>query len=221
VAYLPAPLSFRVYLPPCYYDQPAHRYPVLYLLHGQSNTDDQWIRLGVPGASDALIANQDLSPFLVVMPRDRVWTQPSEDKFGEALVKDLIPWIDAHYHTRSDRESRAIGGLSRGAGWAVHLGLSHWELFGAIGAHSLPIFWEDVAEITQWIDEIPLESFPRMYLDIGDHDQPEMLESNYWFEQLLTEKGIPHEWHLFSGQHMETYWQSHIEQYLRWYASEW
>ncbi len=220
-SYLEYPLSFRVYLPPCYDDQPDRRYPVLYMLHGQTNTDDQWVRLGIAETSNALITSGEVPPYLVVMPRDRVWKQPSEDKFGEALVNDLIPWIDAHYRTLPDRTHRAIGGLSRGAGWAVHLGLSEWEMFGAIGAHSLPIFWEDVSMLKQWIEEIPLESFPRLYLDIGDRDQPEMLKSDNWFEELLTEEGIPHEWHLFSGQHMEAYWQSHVDQYLRWYTAGW
>jgi enterochelin esterase-like enzyme len=219
--YSPRWLLFRIYLPPCYDEQPERRYPVLYLIHGQSYTDDQWDRLGAPKAADGLITSGEIPPFLIVMPRDRVWTQPSEDKFGQALLEEFLPWVDAHYRTQPDREHRAIGGLSRGAAWAVHLGFSQWELFGTIGAHSLPVFWEDVSDINRWIDQIPIESFPRIYLDIGDRDRPEVLESAIWFEELLTEKGIPHEWHLYSGEHDEVYWQSHVEQYLRWYAADW
>jgi enterochelin esterase-like enzyme len=136
-------------------------------------------------------------------------------------LEEVIPWIDAHYRTVPDRRHRAIGGLSRGAAWAVHLGLSQWGLFGSIGAHSLPVFWEDVPEIQRWIDQIPIEVFPRIYLDIGNQDRPEVMKSALWFEELLTEDGIPHEWHLFSGEHNEVYWKSHVEQYLLWYASGW
>jgi enterochelin esterase-like enzyme len=221
VEYLPSSLNFNIYLPPCYDEQPDRRYPVLYLIHGQGYTDNQWIRLGVPEICDSLIASGELPPFLVVMPGDRVWKQPSEDKFGQALLEELVPWVESHYRTLPGREHRAIGGLSRGAAWAVHLGLSQWESFGAIGAHSLPVFLEDVSDIDRWIDQIPIESFPRLYLDIGDQDRPEVLESAIWFEELLTKKDIPHEWHLFSGEHDETYWHSHVEQYLRWYAAEW
>ena len=221
VEYLPSSLDFHIYLPPCYDEQPDRRYPVLYLIHGQGYTDNQWVRLGVPEICDALITSGELPAFLVVMPRDRVWKQPSEDMFGKALLEELFPWVETHYRTLPGREHRAIGGLSRGAAWAVHLGLSQWESFGAIGAHSLPIFLEDVSSIDHWINQIPIESFPRLYLDIGDHDRPEVFESAIWFEELLTEKDIPHEWHLFSGEHDETYWHSHVEQYLRWYAAEW
>ncbi len=68
------------------------------------------------------------------MPRDRRWSQPDEDKFGQAVAEVLIPWIDAHYRTIPDRAFRAIGGrIPGGAGWAVHLALSRWELFGGVG----------------------------------------------------------------------------------------
>jgi enterochelin esterase-like enzyme len=160
-------------------------------------------------------------PFIIVMPRDRSWSQPTEDPFGQAIVEVLLPWIDENYRTRPERAGRAIGGLSRGAGWAVHLGLSHWESFGAIGAHSLPVFWTDLPHIKAWLDSIPPEALPRIYLDLGDKDRPQISKSAMWFEQLLTDKDIPHEWHLYSGYHEEAYWQAHVEEYLRWYAAGW
>jgi len=215
------PLEFIVYLPPCYDQETDSRYPVLYLIHGQNYNNDQWDRLGADEAADALIASGDVPPFIIVMPRDRSWAQPTEDHFGEVLVDQLVPYIDAHYRTRAERAYRAIGGLSRGAGWAVHLGLSRWELFGAIGAHSLPVFWSDTAHIRQWLKAIPADALPRIYLDIGEKDRPSILESATWFESLLTEQGIPHEWHLFPGYHEEAYWQAHVEAYLRWYAAGW
>lgn len=219
--YLQYQLSIRIYLPPCYDDLPEKRYPVLFLIHGQGYNDDQWERLGITKTADELIASGDVPPFLIVMPRDREWTRPSKDKFGQAIVEDLLPWIDAHYRTLPEHKSRAIGGLSRGAAWAVHLGLSRWDLFSAIGAHSLAVFLEDESEIEGWINQIPSEYIPRIYLDIGDRDRIDIMESAVWFETLLTDIGIPHEWHLFPGEHIEVYWQSHVEQYLRWYAAEW
>lgn len=215
------PLEYSIYLPPCYDQQPHRRYPTLYLIHGQSFTDDQWIRLGAGDTADKLIQRGAIPPLIIVMPRDRTWEQPTQDKFGEAVVDQLIPFIDHSYRTYSGRQSRAIGGLSRGAGWAVHLGLSHWELFGAIGAHSLPVFWTDTPHIAAWLDSIPPESLPRIYLDIGDKDRPAIMNSAIWFEQLLTRMKIPHEWYLFSGYHEEAYWRAHIEQYLRWYTHAW
>ncbi len=215
------PLEYSVYLPPCYDQQADSRYPVLYLIHGQNYNNDQWDRLGADEAADTLIASGDVSPFIIVLPRDRSWAQPSEDNFGQVLTDQLVPYIDAHYRTRAERAYRAVGGLSRGAGWAVHLGLSRWELFGAIGAHSLPVFWSDTSHIRQWLKAIPIDEMPRIYLDIGEKDRPSILASAVWFENLLTEQSIPHEWHLFPGYHEEAYWQAHVEAYLRWYAAGW
>ena len=218
---LKLPMEVRIFLPPCYTEQPERRYPVLYLIHGQNYNDDQWDRLGVDETAAALMASGEMPPFIIVLPRDRSWDQPSVDPFGRVLVEQLLPWMDATYRTLPERAYRAVGGLSRGAGWALHLGLSRWELFGAIGGHSLPVFWEDTAHIRTWLDAIPSELLPRIYLDIGEKDRPQIMESAVWFENLLSDKGIPHEWYLFPGYHEEAYWQSHVQAYLRWYAALW
>ena len=218
---LPLPMEYRVYLPPCYDQQADRRYPVLYLIHGQNYNQDQWDRLGVDETADRLIAADEIPPLLIVLPRDRSWAMPTEDRFGQVLVEELVPTIDSTYRTLPERTYRAVGGLSRGAGWAINLGLSQWQLFAAIGGHSLPVFWTDTTRIRQWLKDIPPDELPRIYLDIGENDRPQILNSASWFENLLTEERIPHEWHLFSGYHDEAYWQSHLEQYLRWYTQDW
>ncbi|HLF89820.1 MAG TPA: alpha/beta hydrolase-fold protein [Anaerolineales bacterium] len=216
----PQPWEFRVYTPPCYEQQTDQRYPLLILIHGTAFTDDQWDRLGADETADALIGAGEIPPFLILMPRDWYWTyEPFYDPFGEALVEYLLPWMDENYRTLPGREHRAIGGLSRGASWAVHLGILHWELFSAVGGHSLPVFPSDPTWMQQWIDEIPRESVPRFFLDIGENDN--LLEKALWFENLLNENNISHEWYLNLGNHDEAYWKTHLEQYLRWYAEQW
>jgi enterochelin esterase-like enzyme len=215
------PLELRVYTPPCYAELTDRRYPVIYLIHGQSYNDDQWDRLGIDETADRLIASGAISPVIIVMPRDRVWTQPTEDAFGQAVAEALLPWIDEAYRTIPEREFRAVGGLSRGAGWALHLGFSRWESFGVIGMHSLPVFWTDLPHIRTWLNAIPAEQLPRIYIDAPDKDRPQIAKSAAWFEGLLTELSVPHEWHLFTGYHDEAYWGSHVEDYLRWYTQNW
>ena len=216
---LAAPLQFRVYLPPCYRQQADTRYPVLYLIHGQGFNEDQWERLGAGETADRLINAEVAPPFLIVMPYDPDYRQPDEYPFGDAFVSGLVPWVDTHYRTRPERAFRAIGGLSRGAAWALHLGLNHWELFGAVGGHSLPVFWADGPHLNAWLDAIPPEAMPRFYLDIGSGDGLRPYAAD--FENRLNRRGIPHEWHLFTGPHAESYWSAHVEQYLRWYAAGW
>jgi enterochelin esterase-like enzyme len=219
--YLDAGLRFRVYTPPCYQENMMRLYPVLYLVHGQTFNDDQWDRLGVDEAADQLISGGEIAPFIIVMPYDISSNQPSRDHFGDAVVEELLTWIEANYRSLDDREHRAIGGLSRGASWAIHLGLTHPELFGAMGAHSPPVFVEDASKVRGWLDNIPAELMPRIWLDIGARDQRAILDSAKWFEGLLDERDIPHDWSLFSGDHSEAYWSAHVDLYLRWYAAEW
>lgn len=212
-------MHYRVYLPPCFQDLTGQRYPVLYMLHGLNAGDDQWERMGIGVTADALIAAGQIEPLIIVMPEDNDSLQPTQSHFGQALVEELVPWIDSHYPTRTDRLGRAIGGLSRGAAWAIHIGLTDWRLFGAIGAHSLALFWTDGEEINQLLGSIPWDGLPKIYMDIGTKDLD--LESTTSFEERLMALHIPHEWHLFPGFHDEDYWKSHLEDYLRWYSAQW
>jgi len=219
---LPRPMPFRVYLPPCYDTDLDRSYGVIYLIHGQSYNDDQWDRLGIDEAADRLIGNGTIPETIIVMPRDReLSTQPDTNHFADSVAQELVPWIDERFRTIPQREYRAVGGLSRGGGWALHIALSEWELFGALGTHSLAIFWIDTYSIKSWLSEIPAGETLRIYMDIGHRDRPELMESNVWFEKLLTERGIPHEWHLFTGYHQESYWEEHLEDYLKWYTEAW
>ena len=169
------PLYFRVYLPPCYDSETDTHYPVLYLLHGQSFKDDQWDRLGADEALDELIADGEVRPFIIVMPREsnymiNQWTS----KYGPALAEELVPWIDAHYRTQAERGKRAIGGLSRGAAWAMRTGLIYWDVFGAIGGHSLAPFRGDFNEAPFWFKKIPADQLPRIWIDVGTRDSSPM-----------------------------------------------
>jgi enterochelin esterase-like enzyme len=215
------PLEFRVYTPPCYDRDEGQRYPVLYLFHGQSSTDDQWDRMGIDETADRLIAAGEIPPLILVMPYDRYGGQPTETEFSQAISEVLVPHIDQAYRTISDREHRAVGGLSRGAGWAIHFGISKWELFGALGAHSAAVFHTDAQRMRTWLSQLSSDEVPRIYMDIGDKDRPEIMRSALWFEELLNAYDIAHEWRLFSGYHAEEYWEAHLEQYLRWYTQGW
>jgi enterochelin esterase-like enzyme len=211
--------KFRVYLPPCYDEKPDERYPVLYLLHGQTYTDEQWPRLGAAQAADELIQSGEARPFIMVFPDDRYWNLAAGPGFGERLVEDVIPYIDATYRTIPSRNYRAIGGLSRGAGWSLRLGLTEWQLFGTIGLHSLAVLQKDGSRIDAWMAGIPSTQRPRIYMDIGDHD-PELAMAQR-IEAQLNADGLQHEWHLYSGDHTEDYWSAHVEEYIRWYAEAW
>ena len=213
------PQKFRIYLPPCYDEKTEQSYPVLYLLHGQTYTDDQWIRLGAVAVADELILSGESVPFIIVFPDDRYWNLPPGPGFGQRLEEALIPYIDSTYRTLADRDHRAIGGMSRGAGWALRLGLTRWDLFGTIGLHSLAVLQKDASRIRDWLRDIPPSSRPRVFMDIGDNDQE--LEMAQQVEAQFNDYRLTHEWHLYSGAHTEEYWSAHVAEYIRWYTEGW
>lgn len=211
-------ISGRIYIPPCY-GTGEKEYPVLYLLHGLEASDEQWDRIGLDEAMDALLGEGGRPPFLVVMPRETSRGLPPENKYGEAIVKDLVPWVDEGYATEAKRGARAIGGLSRGGNWALRLGLTYWQTFAAVGAHSPPLFYGDLWKIPEWLDEIPEPHRPRLFLDMGEDDP--YGEYTRRLVKTLTKGGIPHEWRLYPGGHGEAYWKDHLPEYLDWYSRTW
>jgi len=221
VSLLPTPLIYRVYLPPCYDSNLDQRYPVIYLIHGYGYNDDQWERLGVGEISDRLINGGEMPPLLIVMPHDSDHNvQPPTNQFGNSVIFELVEEIDTSFRTLPTRQFRAVGGLSRGGNWALHIGLTNWDYFSAIGAHSSPLFvTEGPPAVRAWLKEIPSKAYPRIFIDVGNHDK--WLDNIIRFEEILDEFNVPHELYIFPGGHTEDYWGSHTEQYLRWYTKDW
>ena len=214
-------LPGRVYLPPCYDQNPTRRYPLLLLLHGQGYTDSQWDYLGLDETADRLIPSRRLPPFVAFMPRETTWDLPPQANFDRILVQEALPWLENRYRLRARPRYRAVGGISRGGAWALRLGLMHWQIFGAVGGHSAPLFAGDGIRVHRWLDAIPQGRWPRIYLDIGDADQASILKSIQDLERLLAQRGIPHVWRFNVGRHDDVYWQRHLPEYLRWYTCSW
>ena len=212
-------LRYLLYLPPCYHENLTEGYPVTYLLHGLSYAQDQWVRLGVAEQMDALISEGRIAPFIIVMPTEARFQPPLNSAFADALVQELIPFVDQQYRTLPERAYRAIGGLSRGAAWAVHLGFEHPHLFSRVGAHSLPLFEVDGGRLDGWLAATPDTGLPDFFIDIGRSDPERWSAQN--FADRLNAHHIPHTWYLFNGGHTEAYWSTHLELYLHWYAQDW
>jgi enterochelin esterase-like enzyme len=215
--HLTHPLQFRVYLPACYGMEKNRLYPVLYILHGQSFNDDQWDRLGLDEALDSMIASGEVQPMIIVMPKESNFMNNQWDsKYGPALAEELVPWVDSHYQTCADRACRAIGGLSRGAGWAMRTGLIYWQTYGAIGAHSFAPFRGDFNSVPFWIKAISPGMLPHIWIDVGDSDF--IADAARVWKDRLDDYNVPNEWHVLDGYHNEKYWSRNVDVYLKWYA---
>ncbi len=129
----------NVYLPPRY--RRGGAYPVLYLQHGFTENENEWVNMGkLPYLLDNLIASGQCVPFLTVMC-DGMERLPGEDawdftSFSAMLREDVIPFIEENYRVIADKAHRAMAGLSMGSEQTSVIGLSHPDLFGALGLFS-------------------------------------------------------------------------------------
>ena len=211
---LPRSIPYRIYLPPCFRESPAPPYPVLLMLHGLLSTDQQWQDIGIGGAADRLISQGDAPPFLIILPWERKGLE-----FESALTEHLLPYVQETYSGAKARNRLAVGGLSRGAGWALRLGLKHPDLFGAIGLHSPAVLTPDLYFLPEWVKAIPEADRPRVWIDVGDHDS--LRSSVFELTAALDELGFPYTWTFDPGDHTPEYWSAHLETYLRWYIESW
>ena len=214
-------LDFKVYLPPCYGFDKGLRYSVLYMLHGQTSSFDQWVNLGLLSAMDDLLKHGLIDPFILVLPNEtRSNVDGNNSKYGQSLAEELVPFIDENYRTCSERQCRAIGGLSRGGNWAVHLGFERPDLFTAVGAHSAPLFYGEITTVRYAAsDKETASALPVFYIDVGNKDE-DLADVQKFVQTLQEFHSVAYEFNSYLGYHNEAYWSAHVSDYLLWYANQ-
>jgi enterochelin esterase family protein len=145
-----------VYTPPGY-EKGDKKYPVFYLLHGAGGDEDAWTTLGrTPYILDNLIAQGKALPMIVVMTNGnaRSAAAPGEEPSGlitspadpglanqggfeKSLINDVIPFIEQNYRTLTDKDHRAIAGLSMGGMHTQSITNANPDKFGYIGVMSM------------------------------------------------------------------------------------
>jgi S-formylglutathione hydrolase len=133
-----------VYLPPSYKSHPHDRYPVVYLLHGYTDNDDNWfgakhLFVDAPAAFDKVISAGAAREMIVVMPNaytaymGSMYSNSVTTGDWEAfLARDLVSYVDAHYRTIPNRMSRGLAGHSMGGYGTIRLGMKFPDVFSSI-----------------------------------------------------------------------------------------
>jgi enterochelin esterase-like enzyme len=137
---------YTVYLPPGY-ETDQRKYPVLYLLHGYTGNETDWIQFGNANyIADHAIAAGEITPMIIVTPDGRNdWYVNSSDGtvlYEDMFVKEFIPFIEKTYAVRGTKEFRVISGLSMGGHGSLILALRHPELFAVSAPLSAAIYTE-------------------------------------------------------------------------------
>lgn len=139
--------SVSVYLPPSYDTAPNKRYPVVYLLHGITDTDETWIMPGkkndpwqtLQGVMNRGIAEKRFGEMIIVMPDELTkWggsfytNSTVTGNWEDFTVKDLVTYIDGKYRTLAQPSSRGIAGHSMGGYGAIKLGMKHPDVYSVV-----------------------------------------------------------------------------------------
>jgi enterochelin esterase-like enzyme len=202
---LPGKRRLLVYLPPGY--SAENRYPVLYLLPGAGDDETAWRKNGhVDDILDDLLSREEAVPLIVVMPD----TSGRGRAFEDDLFQDVIPFVESHYAVRAERESRAIAGLSMGGGQALRIGLGHPDKFAWIGGFAASLSGQEPTDLLG--DSAALKRMLKLlWLSCGDEDH--LLEFNRSIHALLDQQGIPHMWHIGSGEHEWKVWRDDLRRF--------
>jgi enterochelin esterase-like enzyme len=238
----------RVYTPPGY--STAHKYPVLYLLHGIGGTDAEWTRSCHANVIiDNLLVEGKIQPMVLVFPdgnssrtaadlaassraADAVAGRNPESRgagapagaagagrggrmnmeawltpFENDLLRDIIPYIDSHYSVFTDRDHRALAGLSMGGGQALNIGLVHPETFAWVGGFSSA---PDTRQPPSTL--VPDLSVPKqlklIWLACGNRDG--LIRISQAVHQYLKENGVVHIWHVDGNAHDTIEWDNNL-----------
>ncbi len=199
---------------PAEYEKGKNRYPVLYLQHGMGEDETGWSKQGhMQHIMDNLIASKEVVPMIVVMESgdvkapfrggdNRQGFSEYGASFYKVMIQDLIPTIDLKFRTLTDRDHRAMAGLSWGGHQTFDLVLNNMDKFAWMGAFSGAIFGLDVKTAYNGVFTRPDKFNKRihyLYLSCGS-------EENFGTEALvksLRDNGIKTDFYVSPGTHHE------------------
>lgn len=225
---------YCVYLPQGYADE-NRAFPVLYLLHGLTDTHTAWRDKGnVQSIASGLVKDGKAQEMIIVMPDAGTtydgYFNSEEWRYEDFFFQEFIPHIESVYRTIPDRQHRAIAGLSMGGGGTTWYAINHSEMFSSAYAMSALMGLVD----NSWITRDPdarrrafMESAVannnitavenatqelcariasvRWFVDVGDDDF--LFDNNMDFIKAMRSKRIPYQLRVRDGGHTWQYWQ--------------
>lgn len=206
-----------IYTPPGFTKK--KKYPVLYLLHGIGGDEKEWFNGGSPQIIlDNLSAEGKIEPMIVVMPNGRAMKDDraignimAPDKveafanFEKDLLNDLIPFIEKSYPVLTDRENRAIAGLSMGGGQSLNFGLGNLDKFAWIGGFSSAPNTK-APEVLVPNPAVANEKIKLLYISCGASDG--LIGFSYRLHNYLNKNNVPHIYFIEPGVHDFKVWKN-------------
>ena len=206
-----------VYTPPGF--DKKKKYPVLYLLHGIGGDEKEWLNGAQPQVIlDNLYSEGEIEPMIVVMPNGRAMKDDrpggnifAPDKveafanFEKDLLNDLIPFIQKKYKVYTDREHRAIAGLSMGGGQSLNFGLGNLDKFAWVGGFSSAPNTKAPEELVP-DPEKAKKMLKLLWISCGDEDG--LITFSKRTHDYLYQNDVPHIYYIEPGVHDFKVWKN-------------
>ena len=188
--------SFMIYTPPGYNKNTNEHYPVFYLISGTTDTEETFFKVGRTNLIlDNLISEGKAKPMIIVMPYGnpaaRIAEQSGKPKpadlrareggdamkraklFEVDLVTNVIPYVEKNYRVLKDRNSRAIGGFSRGGGQTLRTAFGNMDKFAWICCYSAYLSTDEMETAYKHIGQNPENTNKQLkllWVSVGDED---------------------------------------------------
>ena len=203
-----------IYTPPGYEKDASKKYPVLYLLHGTTDTEETWTKVGRANVIlDNLISQSKAQPMIIVMPYGRAWPRISKSsgslrnwenlqEFSKDFLNHLLPFVENNYRVKKDKDSRAIAGFSGGGGETLYLGLNNPTLFGWVCGFAPGMLKEEFDRNNAVAFANPSgvnKQLKLFWIGVGKEDMLYNVVADYL--KVLDEKKIKHETLISDGGH--------------------
>lgn len=227
-----ATASMWVYTP-AGYEKGNKKYPVLYLQHGGGEDESGWVRQGKTNLiMDNLIAEGKAKEMIIVMANGTL-SVPGM-KFGynregmagieKEFIESIIPCVEKNFRCLTDRKNRAMSGLSMGGGQTFFIGLSHPELFSAVGIFSTGLFGGIAGSGKTFDAEATLpglisksvqynKDFPLFYISVGEDDF--RIEHTRKAVAGMREGGLNIVFETYPGDHEWQVWRKSIHSFAQ------
>ncbi len=203
-----------IYTPPGYDENPTKKYPVLYLIHGMTDTHETWFKVGrVNDILDNLIAQKKAEPMIIVMPYanalpDLMQKNPGQtfDIMGTDLVtneimKEIIPYVEQNYRTLNTADKRAVAGFSLGGRQTLAAGLGNPDMFSYVCAFAPAIFGNGIDESfnTTYASADKLKKLKLLWVSCGKEDS--LYQGSLALLDALKKRGIKYQEYFTPGGH--------------------
>lgn len=168
--------TLPVWLPPQYDGRTRRRFPVLFDLVGYTGAGPAHVNWrnfdeNVPERAARLIHDRKMPPAILVFPDcftalggNQYVNSPALGRYGDYLVKELVPFVDGELRTLADRDHRGCFGKSSGGYGAIVHAMRHPDVWGAAADHSGDAYFDFVYRCTwpEVLDELAKFREPKL-----------------------------------------------------------